>query len=279
MRAQRRPIGLEERISPTGDAVGKLAKWAGAERTVLSYPGLNIRDDIYATHGHYLDSHVTTPTLERLGIGALARFTRRSGDGPRSPGDYERHHVPLYALLFALAQSPRAVAAAPASTTTPSMRAWQALGGASGTARTIRGKILGSTVLPGAIKLIGRAGLGKLSADLSLEQLGRAGVRAMAEVVERLEIDADHVVFGHTQRRGPLPAEAERLDEWQPGGTRLYNCGSWVYSPTLIATDGQRSGFWPGTMVEVEGQNAPRALNVLADMTEVEIRDALRAEE
>ena len=33
----------------------------------ISYPGVWVRDDVYATHGHYLDRHLTIPTFERLG--------------------------------------------------------------------------------------------------------------------------------------------------------------------------------------------------------------------
>ena len=268
------PIGVEERISPTGDAVAEIAGWAGRSRTVIAYPGLYLRDDVYATHGHYLDSHLTTPTFERLGIGALRRFTRGSGDAPSSPEHYERVHAPLYALLFALAQGPRAAAAAPKSRT-PSMRVWQALGGASGTARGVRGRVLGSAVLPGAVKLASRAGLGKLSADLSLAEIGRAGARAMADVVAELDLKADHVIFGHTHRRGPMTREPDPQVDWRAGDARLYNSGSWVYSPALIGADASASAYWPGTLLEVADTGEPSARELLSDMTKSEIREAL----
>lgn len=276
-----RPISLEERISPTGDAVGQIARWAGRSRTVIAYPGLFVREGVYATHGHYLDSHLTTPTFERLGIGALRRFTRGSDNGPASPDAYERVHAPLYALLFALAQSPRAASAAPKSRT-PSLRAWQALGGAAGAARTVRGRVLGSAVLPGAVKLASRAGLGKLSSDLSLAEIGRAGTRAMADVVAELDVEADHIIFGHTHRRGPLSTyadpqtDADAQIEWRAGDARLYNSGSWVYSPALIGAEASASPYWPGTLLEVAETGAPRARELLAAMTDSEIRDALR---
>ena len=35
-------------------------------RTVeFAYPGIWLREDVYATHGHYLDVHMTVPTFER----------------------------------------------------------------------------------------------------------------------------------------------------------------------------------------------------------------------
>ncbi len=272
------PIGLEERIAPTGDAVGKIAGWAGRGRTVIAYPGLYIRDDVYAIHGHYLDCHLTTPTFERLSLGALQRFTRGSGDGPRSPGDYERIQAPLYALLFALAQGPRAAASAPGARPS-SMRVWQALGGASGKARTLRGRVLGSTVFTGAIRVASRLGLGKLSPDLSLAEIGRAGPRAMAEVIERLEIDAGHVIFGHTHRRGPLASDFDGRPGWHADQTRLHNSGSWVHAPALIGAAGSASAFWPGTVLYVDDSGAPRARELLEDMMEGEIREALRERE
>ena len=180
----------------------------------------------------------------------------------------------------ALAQGPRAGAAKPASRT-PSIRAWEALGGASGKARTIRGRVLGSTVLPGAIKLAGRLGLGKLGTDLSLAEISRAGVRAMGEVVERLEIEADHVVFGHTHRRGPIAADVAGAtgSEWSAAGARLHNSGSWVYAPAFIGTDGEASAFWPGTIIQVEDSDEPRSRGLLEGTAESEIRDALRERE
>ncbi len=56
--------------------------------TSAAYPGLWVREDVYATHGHYLDCHLTIPTLERLGIGAMGRVMRRPAArvrvGPRT---------------------------------------------------------------------------------------------------------------------------------------------------------------------------------------------------
>ena len=40
----------------------------------VAYPGLWLRDDVYAIHGHYSDLHTTVPTFERLAAGAMARW-------------------------------------------------------------------------------------------------------------------------------------------------------------------------------------------------------------
>jgi predicted phosphodiesterase len=271
------PLGLEQRIEPTEGAAAKLAGWAGRERTTFAYPGLRPRDDVYATHGHYLDCHLTLPTFERLGVGTIERLAGSPPNGARVPDDYERVQAPLYALLFVLAQSPRS-AEGTIGGKTPSMRVWEALGGASGKARSLRGRLLGSAVIPGAVRVANRLGLGRFGSDLSLAEVGRAGVRAMAEAVERLGIDAEHVIFGHTHRRGPLPGEDHHGGDprWSGGGARLYNTGGWVYAPAVIAAEGPRSPFWPGTVIELVDDEPPRARELLSDLDERQLRDALR---
>ena len=106
--------------------------------------------------------------------------------------------------------------------------------------------LLGSVALPGAIAVANRLGIGRFNPDLSLKEISRATIAAMIEAVERLEIDAETVIFGHTHRRGPLPGEAER---WKAkSGTKLVNTGSWVYSPGLLGSTSADSPYWPGTI-------------------------------
>ena len=82
---------------------------------------------------------------------------------PDSPDDYERSPLRSTAFLFALAQ---AGAAQPAPGRTPSKRVWDALSGGEGTAGRIRGWLLGSVALPGAVGVANRLGLGPVRADL-----------------------------------------------------------------------------------------------------------------
>lgn len=60
-------LGLEER-APEGceGPLVALARRAGIGSVSLAYPGVWVRDDVYATHGHYLDRHLTIPTFPRL---------------------------------------------------------------------------------------------------------------------------------------------------------------------------------------------------------------------
>src|SRR5690242_19318356 len=69
------PLGLEQLLEPAevSRAYGRIAQWAQPARTLVAYPGLWLREDVYAIHGHYLDSHLTIPTLERLSVGAMTR--------------------------------------------------------------------------------------------------------------------------------------------------------------------------------------------------------------
>ena len=108
-----------------------------------------------------------------------------------------------------------------------------------------------------------------MKSDLSPGAITRAGLAAIGEVVRRLGIEADHVIFGHTHRRGPLRAEVGwRLES----GTRLQNTGSWVYSPGMIGRTAADSPYWPGTMVVVEGDREPRSITSSTDLSKEELR-------
>ena len=75
------PLGLERRFSPhaaVGGLAGRIAALMPETDVELAYPGLWLREDVYATHGHYLDAHLTVPRVECVISSALARFT---GDG------------------------------------------------------------------------------------------------------------------------------------------------------------------------------------------------------
>lgn len=237
-------------------------------QVTFSYPGFWVRDDVYATHGHYLDRHLTIPTFERLGLALVERTLglTPAGTDPLdppeiaeeldSPDDYERIVAPVYAFLFALAQ-----AGTPAGRPggSPSKRIWDALSAGSSPAARVRGWLLGSVALPGAVGVANRLGLGPVRADLSPGAITRAGIAAMGEVVERLGIDAEHVIFGHTHRRGPLPGEGE----WGES-LRLWNTGSWVHSPSLLGSRAEGSAYWPGTVIFV-GDDGPPAPEHLLD--------------
>jgi predicted phosphodiesterase len=273
------PLGLEQRIPVEGGPLAELTQGIGDARVELAYPGTWLGPGVYATHGHYLDRHLTVPSFERLAVAAVERVLggareatveepgTDSEPGSGSPDDYERVQAPLYAFLFTLAQGGSSKDRLGGAN--PSARVWQAVGGGYGRAARIRGRLLGTVALPGAVGVANRLGLGPVKSDLSPGAITRAGLVAMGEVIRRLGIDADHVIFGHTHRRGPMRAETGwRLET----GTRLWNTGSWIYTPWLLGRSAADSPYWPGTIIVIENGGEPHPRNLLEDLTKEDLR-------
>jgi len=269
---EERPAELDELVDAPHPAVRSLEGWLGDAKLELRYPGLWVRDDVYATHGHYLDSHVTMPTIERLSVAAVDRLGGRPTGRRSTPHDYEQVHAPVYDLIFALAQGTRSFSVAgdgESGGKPPAMRIWELMGGASGRARTVQGKLLGSAIIPAALRGIERAGFGDFTRDFSSGEIGRAGVEAMHMVVERLEIEARYVVFGHIHRRGPLAFDDGRKATdpiWERNGTKLFNTGNWMYVEGLLGRAVAQSPFWPGSMVVVPETGEPELVELLGDV-------------
>jgi predicted phosphodiesterase len=262
------PTETEWPVQPEEGAAGRIAAWMPEVELSLAYPGLHLREDVYATHGHYLDLHLTIPRLESIAASAMARLTGR-GKAPGSAAGYEAVMGPLYAFYSGLAQG-----ASPASLArggSLSRDVWRA---ASGNGRrpdsdsAVRAAIavasrflLGRVTIPGAVATLNGLGLGPFHATLTGEELRRAGLLAMARVADVLAPGAEHVIFGHTHRPGPLPGDEQA--EWTTlSGSRLWNSGSWLYEGVFI-TRGRESPYWPGAMMTVEDEGPPSLGNVL----------------
>ena len=227
----------------------------------LAHPGVWIRPDVFAIHGHYLDAHNTVPTLERLAVGVVERLVGGLPAGPLRPADYEAVLAPVYELAYSFAQ------ASPAARKLvgggPSVRAWRRLAGSSGARPGLHVRLAAAALVGGGVAVLNRAGVGPLKPDLSATELRRAGLEAMAAVVARLGIGADHVVFGHTHRAGPYPGD----EGWTlPGGTRLINTGSWVAEPTFLGGVPHESPYFPGTWVLVPDSGPPRLERLLDEI-------------
>ena len=257
-------LALEQSWRPGRSGLAaNFARALGARELTLAYPGAWLRPDVYATHGHYLDCHNAVPALEPLAAAVTARLAGGLPAGRLAADAYEAALAPLYAFIHELSlrrPPPRAPAAPGAS-----LRLWQRLN--SGNRRLdLTRLLLGRLVIPGAVAGLNRAGLGRFTADLSPAMLRRAALRAMGAVVARLGVEAEHVIFGHTHRAGPLPAD-DPADGWERAdGGRLWNSGSWVMEPELIGTAGPRSGHWPGACLVLEDGGPPR-LERLLDTT------------
>src|SRR5207248_3330489 len=103
------PLELEQLISPSlaSPMVERIAEWASPARVQAAYPGLWVRADVYAIHGHYLDCHFTVPTIERLSVGVMARLLGRHPESFQSVEDYEAVTAPMYAWRHAIARVAR----------------------------------------------------------------------------------------------------------------------------------------------------------------------------
>jgi UDP-2,3-diacylglucosamine pyrophosphatase LpxH len=261
------PLTLEQRTEPTGEAWARIAAWLGGAELQIAYPGVWLRDDVYATHGHYMDCHMTLPRLECI---AAAVSMRALGPlpAPRTePADYERVLRPVYGLTFGVAQG-----GAPRSASRPSERAWRAMttrnGRGSRARRTALRAALGAAV-PATIWGINRLLRADFEATLTSSSISRSGIAAATELARRLDIDAGHVITGHTHRGGPEENDAE----WPlPGGGRLHNTGSWVFASAFHHPGTPPGPYWPGTVTWLEDEGPPRRTRLLLERPRDELR-------
>jgi Calcineurin-like phosphoesterase len=262
-------LGVEQRFSAAeaSPMLAALAEWAAPAQVSGAYPGLWVREDVYATHGHYLDCHMRIPTIERLGIGAVSRLQRRPVTALAGPDDYEAVSSPIYAWIDAMAQQARTDNALNGQGT---VRAWRSLGGDRDYRPSRRRTALRNRALAGGFPLVvaalNRAGIGPLQSDISGPALRRAALGAMGEVVERLGVGAagNHIVFGHTHRAGPL--EPDERSEWRaPGGALLHNCGCWTYDSYFLDGQPGENPYWPGGAVLVQDEGSPVLKRLLSD--------------
>lgn len=268
----RAALGLEHVVAPA-DGLARIAARMGRTELAVAYPGLWIRPDVYATHGHYLDLHNSVPTFESVALSANARASGGLPPDSATPGNYEAALQRVYDLIGSLGQATKP-SRVPAGADV-SIRAWQRLAGAGGNGASVAARLVAGTLFPGAVAVANRAGLGPYKADLSSTALRRSGTQGMSEVVRRLGIDAQHVIFGHTHRSGPWPAGSVRPDapgEWSlPGGATLTNSGSWVYQPAFLTPRAGESPYWPGSLVRVADNGEPSLTGVLTEVSHSEL--------
>jgi predicted phosphodiesterase len=266
------PSETEWPVTNGDAAAGRIAGWMPDCQVTLAYPGLRLRPDVYATHGHYLDLHLTVPRLESIAASAMGRLTGL-GKGPASATEYETILAPMYAFYSGLAQGASARALVRGGSL--SRNVWRRVAGNSDGSGDGRGDVtatarasavatrflLGRVTIPGAVAALNGLGLGPFSPVLTGEELRRSGLLAMAHVAEVLAPGADHVIFGHTHRPGPLARDDAA--EWTTlSGTRLWNSGSWLHEGAFVRT-GRESPYWPGTVLMLDDEGPPRLQNAL----------------
>ncbi len=254
------PLGLESEVDwAPGEPLAAVAGALAPARVRVLYPGVWLRADVYASHGHYGDRHNTAPIMERLGAGLMARFVPERDGGPKRAEDYEVTLGPMYAWMDALAQG--RAQQRDGGQGSLQVAIWRQLTTSSGRPSVRRASMRAG--FPMLISALNRARLGPLRADVSGPELRRGGLRGFTEVLSRLEVKARYALFGHTHRAGPLPDD--RVAEWAgPDGTLLVNAGSWVHERNLIGSDPGRSPYRPGFCILLsDDDTAPQVLNLL----------------
>jgi hypothetical protein len=245
------PVEPGERHGPAGI----IASWLPGTALTLAYPGLCLRPGIYATHGHYLDVHLTVPRLESIAASAMARLTGRRTDID-SADDFEAVLAPLYGFYAGLAQG--ASTAALERGSRMSRLVWSRATGDGSPGRLLLGRI----TIPAAVAALNRLRIGPFNAELTGPELRRAGLSAMGRVAETLAPDAEHVVFGHTHRAGPLPGDDDA--EWATlSGRRLWNAGTWYHERAFVSDRDEDNPYWPGTVLWLGPDGPPRVENAL----------------
>jgi hypothetical protein len=164
--------------------------------------------------------------------------------------------APIYGFYASLAQG--ATTSALKRGGTMSRSVWSRATGDGTLGRILLGRI----TIPGAVAALNRLGIGPFNPELSGEELRRAGLLAMGRVAEALAPGAEHLLFAHTHRPGPLPGDEEA--EWTTlSGARLWNTGSWYLEAAFVSDRAEQSPYWPGTIVWVEDEGPPRIDNAL----------------
>ena len=260
-------LGLEQRHPPREEPAAAIDAWLGEAELSIAYPGAWLRDDVYATHGHYMDCHMSLPRIECIAAAAVMRAF-----GPVPPrataADYERGRRPV--LGVSIGHAPAGLAR---RATRPSEGAWRKISGRDRACTPLRRAAVGAAVaggIPATVWTLNRLLRADFDPDLSAAAITRSGIDAATELGRRLDVNAAHLVTGHTHRAGPEAGE----EEWAlAGGGRLHNTGSWIFASAFHHPGTPPGPYWPGTVTWLEDEGPPRRVRLLDERP----REALKA--
>jgi hypothetical protein len=255
------PLELDATADPSPGPTAEIAAALSPARLRIAYPGIWVREDIYATHGHYMDLHLSLPRAECIALALVARIAGPLPD-PATPDDYERILRPFYGFAFGAAQTlPRRPRRRELG---PSEAAWEMLAAdrpGRSRGRRLKGEAA-RAAFPGVVAGVNRLLRANFKSDISGEAIFRSGVEGATEMARRLGLGGATMITGHTHRGGPHPDEPP----WRlPGGGELHNTGNWVFSTPLHHPGTPPNAYWPGTVTWVEDSGPPRRVELLQD--------------
>jgi calcineurin-like phosphoesterase family protein len=234
------PAGVDATVPPDATAaLARVVEWLGGPARVrVHYPGVWLTDRAWATHGHYLDRHL----LPEGGYGVTRGLLGRVPLDGATPAEYERSASrPLARVETAMSRAPRPLTAVFDDLAELARAA---------TMPRVRRRVLRRRFAPVTSLLLGL-------------QMRRASLPALAHVVHRLGVEAEHVIFGHVHRVGPLPGDDLRRWIGPTGRPAMANTGAWVYEAILVHRARPPHPYWPGGAVILDGEGPPRAVGLL----------------
>ncbi len=247
IRTRGNALGLDDAVAPNATPIlAALTALLGPARVRVSYPGVWVRDDVWATHGHYLDRHLLPEST--FGV-PRARLSHPGS--PTSPSGYESARRRRAARRRERHRTSSQLRERPLATVIEQL----------------------AELTRHTTQLLRSAHLTSLTAGALDLQARHAAVPALAHVCGRLGVGAPWVIFGHIHRAGP--DAGRRWAPW-PDAPQLLNTGSWVYEPLLLEHGAPPHPYWPGGAIRVAETGDPEVLHLLDGFSAADLRPPRR---
>ena len=219
-------------------------------RLLVRLPGLWLRDDVYAIHGHYLDLHSTTPTIERLAAGAMARCGRAAARGRRRARRLRGGARARCTRGCTRSRSARDHAAVARAAPRSSVRAWVALAGDGRRERPVRARRARRGPARRGRRPQPRRPRAASTASCPARRCAAAACAGIARGAARGSASTRRTSSSATPT-GPGPWPRDDPAEWRT--PRRHAARSTPAAGSTSATSSRRepapSPYWPGTAV------------------------------